>query len=129
MSLPELSNAAIAGVRDWHGALDALKTAAHAAHLRYREIDLHGVTSKSELMGVLGKGLALPSHFGANWDALADSIEDGDWIGGHGAVVVLRHSQAYRKAHVADWTTLTDILDEASDYWRDLHKPFWAFSA
>ena len=32
-----------------------------------------------------------------------------------------------RKAHGADWTTFEDILAEASDYWRERHKPFWVF--
>jgi hypothetical protein len=42
-------------------------------------------------------------------------------------VVALEHSAAYRKAHGVDWTTLEDILAEASDYWRERHKPFWVF--
>ncbi|MEP6942885.1 MAG: barstar family protein [Betaproteobacteria bacterium] len=127
MSVPDLAQAASAGVRDWSGATDALKSAAAAATLRFRQIDLHGVASKAELMTTLGKGLGLPPHFGANWDALADAIEDSDWLGPHGLALVLRHTAPYRKAHPADWETLTDIMGEAAEYWRDLHKPFWVF--
>lgn len=129
MNVPDLSQAANAGVRDWAGAPDSLKSAASAASLRYRQVDLHSVGSKAELMNALGKGLDLPKHFGANWDALADAIEDSDWLGAHGQVVLLRHTAPYRKAHAADWETLSDILGEAAEYWRDLHKPFWIFVA
>jgi len=129
MNVPDLSQAANAGVRDWAGAPESLKTAASAASLRYRQVDLHGVSSKVELMNALGKGLDLPKHFGANWDALADAIEDSDWLGAHGQGGLLRHTAPYRKAHAADWDTLSDILGEAAEYWRDLHKPFWIFVA
>jgi len=129
MNVPDLSQAPNAGVRDWAGAPESLKSAASAASMRYRQVDLHGVTSKAELMNALGKGLDLPKHFGANWDALADAIEDSDWLGAHGQVVLLRHTAPYRKAHAADWETLSDILGEAAEYWRDLHKPFWIFVA
>ena len=127
MNVPDLSQAADAGVRDWSGSPDALKSAASAAKLRFCSVDLHGIGSKSELMASLAKGLKLPEHFGSNWDALADSLEDSDWLGSHGIAVVLRHSGPYRKAHAADWETLTDIFSEAAEYWHDLHKPFWVF--
>ena len=127
MNVPDLSQASEAGVRDWSGSPDALKSAAAAAKLRYCVVDLHGIGGKSELMAALAKDLKLPEHFGSNWDALADSLEDSDWLGGHGIVIVVRHSVPYRKAHAADWDTLTDILNEAAEYWHDVHKPLWVF--
>jgi len=105
----------------------ALAAAAHAAKLRFHSTDLSGVGSKQALLAALAKGLKLPTHFGNNWDALADSMEDGEWLGKHGCVIALSNSAAYRKAHGVDWTTFEDILAEASDYWRERHKPFWVF--
>jgi RNAse (barnase) inhibitor barstar len=127
MKLPDLAVAADAGVRDWAGAPEAIKTAASAASLRCAVVDLHGLGGKTQLLSALGKGLKLPEHFGNNWDALADSVEDGEWLGKNGCVIVLLHAGAYRKAHGVDWTTFEDILAEASDYWRERHKPFWVF--
>jgi RNAse (barnase) inhibitor barstar len=127
MKLPDLAVAADAGVREWSGSPDAIKAAASAAHLTVYAIDLHAADSKSALLAALGKGLHLPEHFGNNFDALADSLEDDDWLGKHGVVIVLRHSAQYRKAHPADWETLTDILGEAAEYWQERHKPFWVF--
>ena len=34
---------------------------------------------------------------------------------------------AYRKAHAADWETMSDIFSEAAEYWHDVHKPLWVF--
>lgn len=127
MKVPDLSITADAGVHEWAGTPDAIKTAAGAAKLSFRTIDLHSVASKSELMSALGKGLKLPEHFGDNWDALADCLEDGDWLGKNGIAILLRHAKAYGKAHHGDWETLSEILSEAVDYWRELHKPFWVF--
>jgi RNAse (barnase) inhibitor barstar len=129
MKPPDLAVAADAGVREWSGAPDALKAAAAAANLKYRVVDLHGVGGKSELMVALAKGLKLPEHFGNNWDALADCLEDSEWLGSHGIVVVLRHAAGYNKAYPADWKTLEEILSEAAEYWQERHKPFWVFVA
>jgi hypothetical protein len=120
MSLPDLHDLEIAGVHALHGDPQALAAAAHAAKLRFHSTDLSGVSSKQSLLAALAKGLKLPTHFGNNWDALADSMEDG-------CVIALSNSAAYRKAHGIDWTTFEDILAEASDYWRERHKPFWVF--
>jgi len=127
MKLPDLAVATDAGVRDWAGAPEAVKTAASAASLKCAVVDLHGLGGKTQLLSALGKGLKLPEHFGNNWDALADCLEDDDWLGNHGIAIVLRHAAAYRKSYRVDWDTLTDILSEAAEYWQERHKPFWVF--
>lgn len=129
MKPPDLAVAADAGVREWSGAHDAIKAAAATASLKFRVVDLHGIGSKNELMEALGNGLKLPSHFGNNWDALADCLEDSEWLGNHGIVVVLRHAAGYHKAHPVDWDTLHEMLSEAAEYWQERHKPFWVFVA
>jgi RNAse (barnase) inhibitor barstar len=129
MKLPDLAVAADAGVREWSGAHDAIKAAAAAAKLKYRVVDLHGIGGKNELMEALAKGLKLPEHFGNNWDALADSLEDSEWLGDHGTVIVVRHAAAYGKSYPVDWETLADTLAEAAEYWQERHKPFWVFVA
>jgi RNAse (barnase) inhibitor barstar len=129
MKVPDLSVTADAGVHEWTGAPDAVKTAAAAAKLRFCAVDLQGVGGKSELMAALGKGLKLPEHFGNNWDALADCLEDSDWLGNRGIAIVLRHAKTYASAYHADWETLSDTLSEAAEYWQERHKPFWVFVA
>ena len=127
MKLPELDDLEMAGVHAWKGDAHALSAAAAAGKFQFFSADLAGTASKAELLAALAKGLELPAHFGENWDALADSVEDEAWLGKHGCVIALTHTAAYRKSHVVDWTTLEDILAEASDYWRERHKLFWVF--
>ncbi len=125
MKLPDLASLDDAGVRDWSGDVETARTAARAAQLAFHSVDATHADSKSALLAALAKGLKLPEHFGSNWDALADCLEDNDWLGSHGVVIVIRHAASYRKAHAADWETLSDILGEAAEYWRERHKPFW----
>jgi hypothetical protein len=69
----------------------------------------------------------LPEHFGHNWDALADVLEDRDWLGKQGRVVVLSHAGAYRKDHPTDAKMLEEVLGEAAEFWQERHVPFWVF--
>jgi RNAse (barnase) inhibitor barstar len=129
MKQPDLRDLEISGVHAWHGDPHALAAAASGAKMRFLAADLKDVHSKAELLAAMAKGLQLPEHFGNNWDALADSVEDVAWLGKAGTVILLTHTEGYRKAHGVDWTMLEDILAEASDYWRERHKPFWVFVA
>ena len=129
MKLPILTDLDGAGVHDSAVATDALASASAAAHLRYFDVDLSGVDSKLALLDALAKGLSLPAHFGRNWDALADCLEDDGLAGKHGVVIRLGHARAYRSAHAQDWKTLEEILDEAAEFWKERHLPFWVFVA
>src|SRR5438045_138860 len=110
MKLPDLHDLEIAGVHAWQGDPQALVSAVSAAKLRLYVADLQSVNSKAELLAAIAKGLKLPEHFGNNWDALADSVEDAAWLGKNGCVIALLNTAAYRKAHGVDWTMLEDIL-------------------
>ena len=94
MKVPDLSSYDEAGVRDWKGAAEPLKSAASHASLGYAAIDLARARDKATLFAEIDRALALPDHFGHNWDALADVLEDRDWLGKHGRVVVLAHAAA-----------------------------------
>jgi hypothetical protein len=129
MKLPDLHDASAARLVEHHGSPDAVAHAAEAAKLRFLPVDLAKADSKAALLAALGKGLKLPDHFGDNWDALADSLEDRDWLGKNGVAIRLGHASAYKKAHPHDWETLEDILSEAVEFWKELHVPFWVFVA
>ena len=72
---------------------------------------------------------SLPEHFGHNFDALADVLEDRDWLGKSGHVIALAHAATYRKDHPKDWATLEDLLAEAAEFWKERHVGFWTFVA
>ena len=125
MKLPDLNDIEEAGVIEYHGHADAVAAAAHHAKLRYLDVDLSHAEDRATLFAALAKGLALPEHFGKNFDALADSLEDRDWLGKAGCAIRLGHATHYRKTHPHEWSTLEDILSEASTFWRERNLPFW----
>ena len=125
MKLPDLNDVEEAGVIEYHGHADAVAAAAHHAKLRYLDVDLSHAEDRATLFAALAKGLALPEHFGKNFDALADSLEDRDWLGKAGCAIRLGHATHYRKTHPHEWSTLEDILSEASTFWRERNLPFW----
>jgi RNAse (barnase) inhibitor barstar len=125
MKLPDLSDLEEAGVIEYHGHADAVAAAAHHAKLRYLDVDLSHADDRATLFAALAKGLALPEHFGNNFDALADSLEDRDWLGKAGCAIRLGHATHYRKSHPHEWSRLEEILSEASTFWRERNLPFW----
>ena len=129
MKAPDLAIVDDAGVQPWTGSAEPLKTAAAHAHLKLATVDLAHAKDRTALFAELDRALKLPEHFGHNWDALADVLEDRDWLGKSGRVIVLHGSAAYRREHPTDWTTLEDLFAEASEFWKERHLGFWIFTA
>ncbi|MGW1774430.1 barstar family protein [Streptomyces sp. NPDC002104] len=93
--------------------------AAEAAGWTTVRLDLDGVRSKAELMRRCGAALAVPDYFGGNWDALADALRDLSWWpAAPGRLLVVTSWRGYAQARPADWETLSEILEEAVDFWR-----------
>lgn len=129
MKPPDLTDIDNAGVHPWLGTTEPLKTAASHAHLRFSVVDLAKAKDRAALFAELDSALKLPDHFGHNFDALADVLEDRDWLGRHGIVVALQHATSYRREHPHEWSTLEDLLREASEFWKERHAGFWVFVA
>jgi RNAse (barnase) inhibitor barstar len=129
MKAPDLSALDDAGVREWKGPTEPLKAASAQANLAFATVDLSKAKDKATLFGELDRALKLPDHFGHNWDALADVLEDRDWLGKKGRTVLLAHADPFRKEHPRDWGTLEDILAEAAEFWKERHVAFWVFVA
>ena len=66
------------GAGPWTGTMEPLKTAAAHAHLKFATVDLAHAKDRVALFAELDQ---LPEHFGRNWDALADVLEDRDRLG------------------------------------------------
>jgi RNAse (barnase) inhibitor barstar len=129
MKAPDLTSLEDCGVHEWKGALEPLKAAAAQARLRFAHLDLAKAKDKATLFAEIDRALSLPEHFGHNWDALADVLEDRDWLGKSGRVVALAHSAAFRKEHPTEYRTLEEILGEAAEFWQERHVAFWVFVA
>lgn len=129
MKAPDLTALDDAGVHPWSGPVEPLKSAAAHAQLKFAAIDLGKARDRASLFAELDRALKLPPHFGHNWDALADVLEDRDWLGKSGRALVFTGCSAYRKEHPTDWSTLEDIFGEAALFWIERQVPFWVFTA
>jgi RNAse (barnase) inhibitor barstar len=129
MKAPDLTAVDEAGVVAWTGATEPLSTAASHAHLQFATVNLGHAKDRTAVFAELDRALKLPDHFGRNWDALADVLEDRQWLGKHGRVVVVAGATAYRRDHPNDWATLEEILAEACEFWKERHMAFWVFTA
>lgn len=110
--------------------LDTLDAAAHAEGYFLRRISLAGCHDKADLMNRIAKALQFPKTFGANWDALADSLGDLEWLPNAGGYAWLfDHAADLRDASEPDFDTLCDILDDACKRWKDRGTPCFAFLA
>jgi hypothetical protein len=89
-------------------------------------IELDGCQDKSSALAAIARGLRFPEWFGANFDALADSLGDMSWLPAKGYLLLLEHADAWREADDDNFAMLLDVLNEAAASWGDQGKPFWA---
>lgn len=102
---------------------------AREAGLAVREVDLRDCRDKTALLERLAAELEFPAGFGANWDALLDSLRDLGWLPEGGVALLLAETAGLRDTSPADFAMLLEILDEAASSWRAAGLPFWAVMA
>lgn len=101
--------------------------AAQAQGLPLFRLDTAGRPSKSQLLKECAHALALPRHFGKNWDALADCLMDAQWLPPAGCVVLWVGSKAFESAAAEDFATACDVFGEAAAFWKERGRPFHLF--
>jgi hypothetical protein len=103
-----------------------LAEAARGLDFAVARIELDGCGDKSAALSAIARGLRFPAWFGANFDALADSLGDMSWLPADGYLLLLEHADAWREADDDNFAMLLDVLNEAAAAWGDQGKPFWA---
>lgn len=113
------------GVYRAPAGLRPLREHAERAGVAWLEVDLGAIQDKAQLLSALARACAFPGTFGANWDALADSLQDFSWkpaLGGY--VLHLRNAARTTQVLERDWAVLVQIFDDAAAYWRPRGKAF-----
>lgn len=87
--------------------------------------DLGGLKSVRGVLRRLGRDLALPEWYGANYDALADCLGDPQCPAGRCPVLVLDGLDALRHADVDGFATLLEVLRAAVDERRAAGRSLW----
>ncbi len=105
-------------------ALPALRKAAQRTQCAWLEVSLHGVRDKAGFLAACARGLKFPPHFGANWDAFSDCINDFAWAEGTGYVIVIEQVERFARQAPDEWATALEILRGTADAWRVRNRTF-----
>ncbi|MFN7087169.1 MAG: barstar family protein [Burkholderiales bacterium] len=102
----------------------SLQKKALAAGLAWFDLDLARVDGKKRLLAVCQQEFDFPETFGANWDALADCLQDFSWWQAEGYVINVTHAAHFAQAAPRDFSLLLEILDYAARYWKQKGRIF-----
>lgn len=126
MTQPAIPEPAQSGAYRTPADVAVLRESLRQAHGQWVEVDLRGLGRKSAVLDTLARAASFPPHFGRNWDALADCLQDLP-ASSSPYVLHLQHAAAARAALGTDWETLLEILGDAAMYWKDRGRTFLAF--
>lgn len=124
MTTPTLLSAHDSGVYRAPAGIESLRERVKESGAAWLEADLARARDKGEVLEALARACGFPATFGANWDALADSVQDLSWQPAGGYVLQLSHAAAVPQALGREWSTLLQILSEAATYWKHRGKAF-----
>lgn len=107
---------------------EQLRAWATAADQRFVLADLSGCKDKPSALRMLGHALNFPGWFGANLDALYDSLTDEDtWPVGRGAVIVLDPLPYTERFGVEERDALLDVFRDVAEHYAEESVPFRVF--
>lgn len=112
------------GIYGVAGDMAEHETAARNSGLAWLGVDLAGAADKARVLRAFAQDLALPPDFGANWDALADCLQDFSWEPARGYVIELRGADAFAAASRDDCRIMLDVFQDAAMYWRQRGETF-----
>lgn len=110
--------------------LEDLERAALHADQRWLRADCSTARDKAGVMAALGKGFALPKHFGANLDALYDCLTDlepSPDASAPGLVLIVENLPEGPGFDVEQRDALLDVFRDAADHFFDRDTAFRVF--
>lgn len=102
----------------------ALTAGAQRGGLTFFTVDLEQVRGKAPFLAECARDLRFPASFGANWDALADCLQDLSWRPAPGYIVRFTNAGVFAAAAPRDFATAVEILEDATMYWKARGKIF-----
>ena len=82
-----------------------------------RRIDGRRALAKPALLRELARAFGLPETFGANWDALEDSLSDLGELTAPGYLLAIEHADRLLAGKPAEYRTLLAILEAVGRWW------------
>lgn len=122
-----LTNPGEAGIFVSPRDAQALDEALDRAGLARWQVNLHGITGKADVMRAFQQTMRFTDGFGANWDALHDSLSERALDEPAGVALVLAHCGDLARAQGDEFETLLEVLDAVAEHCYDEDIPFWVF--
>jgi hypothetical protein len=83
-----------------------------------RQVDGRRCRTKAALLDELARALGFPAHFGRNWDAVEDCLNDLGWLPADGYVIVVASAHAVlAREEPEEHETIIAILEAAGREW------------
>ena len=105
-------------------AVPAIRRALQGTRSAWLKVSLQGVHDKAGFLAACASDLNFPAHFGGNWDAFADLINDLSWVPADAYVIVFEQADEFALEAPDDYATALEILRAAADAWRARNRPF-----
>ena len=97
----------------------------HAPSVRRLQANLSTCATSAAALEELGRALAFPEYYGANFDALSDCLSDPDWQPASGHVIFIDGLATLRNGDPEGFATLIEVLQGVADQRRESGHPFW----
>jgi RNAse (barnase) inhibitor barstar len=102
-----------------------LQEEAEEAGWRLFYLDGTEVDDKASFLTAARDAFAMPGYVGSNWDAFEEAINDLTWAPAAGYAVVFDDAANLDDEDEATFATAVDILNTATENWRQEGKPFY----
>lgn len=104
----------------------ALHDAIAPGSLAWLELDSREARNKEQFLAACARDLRFPRWFGANWDALADCLQDLSWWPASDCVVLWRGAGHFAASAPDEFATALEIFRDAATYWKQRGHVFVA---
>ncbi len=103
----------------------SVQQAAKSADFAFFHIEGKNISRKEQLLNAFATALRLPKHFGHNWDALEECLDDMDLPEAEGVVIYYDHIDGLLAANPDQVATLVEISRDAVASWKEEGTPFF----
>ncbi|HEX4859222.1 MAG TPA: barstar family protein [Usitatibacteraceae bacterium] len=106
-----------------HQAVGDLSKLAKVKKFAFFHLEGQKIEKKEQFLNHAAVAMKFPTHFGRNWDAFYDCLTDFEWLEAPGYVIYFDHTDAFASHHESELATVTEIFQDAVDYWKEEGKP------
>lgn len=108
-----------------NAAPGTIRRVAQSVGWRFFYLDGAQITDKASFLDAVAQAMSFPSHFGRNWDAFEDMVNDLSWSPAPGYVLLYDHAAPFATHAPQDFKTALDILRTAASRWQADDTPFY----